>query len=59
MRPKVAAIRIALTGGIPRVHVVDGRRKGALLEEVFTTQGSGTLVVSESEMAPPEHISVQ
>jgi acetylglutamate kinase len=54
MRPKVAAIRKALLGGVPRVHVVDGRRSGALLEEVFTTDGSGTLVVDEADDAPPE-----
>lgn len=54
MRPKVAAIRTALDGGVPRVHVVDGRRGGALLEEVFTTEGSGTLVVPEAEEAPAE-----
>lgn len=47
MRPKVAAIRRALLGGVARVHVVDGRRPGALLEEVFTTEGSGTLVVGK------------
>lgn len=45
MRPKADAIRRALDGGVPRVHVVDGRRAGALLEEVFTTEGSGTLIV--------------
>lgn len=45
MRPKVAAIRSALAGGVPRAHVVDGRRSGALLEEVFTNAGSGTLVI--------------
>jgi acetylglutamate kinase len=54
MRPKVAAIRKALLGGVPRVHVVDGRRAGAPLEEVFTTDGSGTLVVDEADDAPPE-----
>ena len=54
MRPKVAAIRKALSGGVPRVHVVDGRKAGALLEEVFTTEGSGTLVVKEADDAPPE-----
>lgn len=54
MRPKVAAIRKALLGGVPRVHVVDGRKSGALLEEVFTTEGSGTLVVKEADDAPPE-----
>ncbi|TVQ90749.1 MAG: acetylglutamate kinase [Deltaproteobacteria bacterium] len=54
MRPKKAAIERALRGGVPRVHVVDGRRSGALLEEVFTTEGSGTLVVPASEEAPAE-----
>lgn len=54
MRPKLAAIRRALQGGVPRVHVVDGRRSGALLEEVFTTAGSGTLVVTEADETPAE-----
>ncbi len=45
MRPKIAAIQSALSGGVPRAHVVDGRRAGALLEEVFTNAGSGTLVL--------------
>jgi acetylglutamate kinase len=59
MRPKLAAIRKALHGGIPRVHVVDGRRPGALLEEVFTTEGSGTLVVVEADDMPPEPLSAR
>jgi acetylglutamate kinase len=54
MRPKVAAIRRAIEGGVPRVHVIDGRRDGAVLEEVFTTDGCGTLVVRESDDAPIE-----
>lgn len=54
MRPKVTAIRRAITGGVPRVHVIDGRRDGALLEEVFTTDGCGTLVVRESDEVPGE-----
>lgn len=54
MRPKVAAIRRALTGAVPRAHVVDGRQAGALLEEVFTTDGSGTLVVAHADTAPAE-----
>ncbi len=54
MRPKVAAISEALRGGVPRVHVIDGRRDGALLEEIFTTEGCGTLVVSEAADTPAE-----
>lgn len=57
MRPKAAAIRRALLGGVPRVHVVDGRRAGALLEEVFTTEGSGTLVVPQADEAPAEPLT--
>ncbi len=56
MRPKIAAVRRALEGGVPRVHVIDGRRDGALLEEVFTTEGCGTLVVPEADQAPAEPI---
>lgn len=58
MRPKVAAIRRALGGGVPRVHVVDGRRPRALLEEVFTTDGSGTLVVAQADEAPAEPLGM-
>jgi acetylglutamate kinase len=54
MRPKVNAIRRALKGGVPRVHVVDGRREGSLLGEVFTTEGTGTLVVLEADDTPAE-----
>ena len=54
MRPKVTAIGEALRGGVPRVHVIDGRRDGALLEEIFTTEGCGTLVVAEAAETPAE-----
>ena len=33
MRPKVASVRLALEGGVPRTHVIDSGRSGALLEE--------------------------
>jgi acetylglutamate kinase len=54
MRPKADAIRLAIEGGVPRVHVVDGRRDGALLEEIFTTEGCGTLIVAAAEDTPAE-----
>jgi acetylglutamate kinase len=56
MRPKISAVRRALAGGVPRVHIIDGRRDGALLEEVFTTDGCGTLVVLEADQTPAEPI---
>ena len=54
MGPKLAAMRHALDHGVPRVHVVDGRRVGALLEEVFTNDGCGTLVVRRASATPDE-----
>jgi acetylglutamate kinase len=46
MRPKVAAVKAALQGGVPSVHLVSGLAPDALLAEVFTNEGSGTMIVS-------------
>jgi len=45
MRPKVAALRAALEGGVPSAHLVSGTTPDALLAEVFTNEGSGTMIV--------------
>lgn len=45
MRPKAAAALAALDGGVPKVHILDGRVEHALLLEVFTEEGIGTQVV--------------
>lgn len=47
MRPKAAAIRIALEGGVPRVHVLSHNVRDSLLVEIFTNEGSGSLVVRD------------
>jgi acetylglutamate kinase len=47
MLPKAEAIERALRGGVKRAHVVSYRAPDALLTEVFTNQGCGTLVVPE------------
>ena len=52
MKVKAKAIRIALEGGVGRVHVVSGSDPEALLVELYTTQGAGTLVTLEPERAP-------
>lgn len=52
MRPKVEAALAALGAGVPRVHLVDGRLRHALLLEIFTDQGVGTLVVPDREQGP-------
>ncbi len=46
-RPEVSMIALAIQacqGGVPRVHIVDGRAEGALLGEVFSNRGIGTMV---------------
>ncbi len=45
MVPKMAGCLAAVRGGVPRAHVVDGRRAHSLLVEVFTDAGAGTMVV--------------
>jgi acetylglutamate kinase len=47
MWPKSASIRRALEGGVERVHVVGQNTNDGLLKEVFTNEGSGTLIVRE------------
>lgn len=54
MKVKAAAARLALEGGVPRVHVVSGVRSGALLRELYTTQGCGTLIAAEAPAIPAE-----
>jgi acetylglutamate kinase len=44
MLPKVDAIAKALRGGVEKVHVIDGSRRHAILLELFTKEGIGTLV---------------
>lgn len=46
MRPKASAALAALEGGVPKVHILDGRVEHALLLEVFTDEGVGTQVVA-------------
>ncbi|MGN6606286.1 MAG: acetylglutamate kinase [Jatrophihabitans sp.] len=45
MVPKMEACLRAVQGGVPRAHVLDGRVPHALLLEVFTSEGIGTMVL--------------
>ncbi len=49
MLPKISAVTDALRGGVPRVHLVDGTRPQALLLEIFTNEGCGTMLVARRE----------
>ena len=47
MLPKAAAIDAALADGVQRVHVISHRHPDSLLLEVFTNEGTGTLIVDD------------
>jgi acetylglutamate kinase len=57
MLPKVAAIERALAAGVPRVHVISYALPDSLLLEVFTNEGTGTLVVDDiKHLSPAEQL---
>ena len=45
MLPKAKAIETAISGGVIRVHVISYAISDCLLLEIFTNEGTGTLVV--------------
>ena len=47
MLPKAAAIDAALANGVNRVHVISYKVADSLLLEIFTNEGTGTLVVND------------
>jgi acetylglutamate kinase len=53
MLPKAAAIDSALANGVSRVHVISYKVPDSLLLEVFTNEGTGTLVVNDIAALTP------
>jgi acetylglutamate kinase len=47
MIPKMEACLTAVRGGVPQAHVLDGRLKHAVLLEIFTDSGIGTMVIGD------------
>lgn len=47
MLPKAKAIEQAIRGGVKRVHVVSYKAPEGILGEVFTNEGTGTLIVAD------------
>jgi acetylglutamate kinase len=47
MIPKMQACLTAVHGGVPQAHVLDGRLPHAVLLEIFTDSGIGTMVVPD------------
>jgi acetylglutamate kinase len=52
MLPKARAIENALKGGVRRVHVVSYASPEGILGEVFTNEGTGTLIVDDIDALP-------
>ena len=46
MIPKLDCCLLALDGGVRRTHIIDGRLPHALLVELFTDEGLGTMIES-------------
>ena len=54
MLPKAAAINAAIKNGVQRVHVISYKLPDSILLEVFTNEGTGTLVVDDIAALSPE-----
>ncbi|MDH4056855.1 MAG: acetylglutamate kinase [Gammaproteobacteria bacterium] len=55
MLPKAAAIDAAIANGVQRVHVISYKLPDSLLLEIFTNEGTGTLVVDDiGKLTPAE-----
>jgi acetylglutamate kinase len=53
MLPKAKAIESAIKGGVRRVHVISYDAPDALLAEIFTNEGTGTLIVDDIDALTP------
>jgi acetylglutamate kinase len=52
MLPKAKAIEDAIRGGVRRVHVVSYKSPEGILGEVFTNEGTGTMIVADITALP-------
>lgn len=59
MLPKAAAIDTAIANGVRRVHVISSKVPDSILLEIFTNEGTGTLVVDDiSRLTPAEQSQI-
>jgi acetylglutamate kinase len=59
MLPKAKAIENAILGGVRRVHVVSYKSPEGILGEVFTNEGTGTLIVADVNALTPAEQTAQ
>jgi acetylglutamate kinase len=53
MLPKASAIESAIRGGVRRVHVISYAARDSVLAEVFTNEGTGTMIVADVKALTP------
>ena len=53
MLPKASAIEAAIRSGVHRVHIISYRSPDSLLAEIFTNEGTGTMVVADLNALSP------
>jgi len=53
MLPKADAIEAAIRGGVRRVHIISYKTPDSLLAEIFTNEGTGTMVVANLNALSP------
>jgi acetylglutamate kinase len=51
MIPKIESCITALDGGVSRAHIIDGREPHALLTEILTNEGIGTMIYDPDKEA--------
>lgn len=54
MLPKIRCALEAVAGGVTSAHIIDGTVPHAVLLEVFTDQGVGTLISNHLHLRPGE-----
>ena len=57
MLPKATAIEAAIQGGVQRVHVISYKTVDGILAEVFTNEGTGTLIVADTKALAPAELA--
>jgi acetylglutamate kinase len=46
MIPKLQSIIVLLERGVHSAHIISGAKRNALLSEIFTDKGTGTMIVA-------------
>jgi acetylglutamate kinase len=49
MIPKLQSITALLRRGVKSAHIINGTKRNALLSEIFTDKGTGTMIVAEEQ----------